>query len=209
MKVLWFLVRPTPTESLLYVFASIILLSIRSFSAVLDALFSEEISIADVGSVGGAVDSSFQDFFGSFNSSGATATVTTLIFWSAAGALIYMIMWALLNGVKEFYNEASSVDTVVHGRGENITNPVRQQFTKLLFRFTVVIFTIAYLILFLRLIVPLSSELFSNGVVHLLSINGFLQTTLSILLTFVGIHVFTVLARLVALKLRIYGIYSV
>ncbi len=205
MKQLRLLLAPTALEAFLYLFCSVGVLALRSFNSILDQLLGGELGEEDVETVGSLIQSNFNNFLGIFDSTGGSATITTLLFWSAAGGVLYMVVWTIGHGFIDFYNNTAKADEMVQSQAAAKTNSVVQYGAKLLFRITSAISVVAYLVLFVRLLEPLWTEMFSNSVSILDQLNGWALLITSIIGAWFSIHLFTVFARLVTMKMRVYG----
>lgn len=205
MKQLVYLLRPTAIEWVLYTFGVILFLVMSQWDAILDALISDRVQPEVVESTGGIFSDNLDSFLGNFDNTGAAATLTTLIFWSAVGALVYMIIWGVINGFLDFYNDTTATSNYVQGQDTAREGRWHGYKGRLMFRGTSVVFGIFYILLFLQMLMPLWQELFATSVSKLGSLTGIAQFVLAVGGGIVSVHIFTILARLATLKLRVRG----
>ena len=85
------------------------------------------------------------------------------------------------------------------------TNSLLQYGGKLLFRIMSVVSAIAYSVLFLRLLEPTWQSMFGNSISVLDTVDGWLLLATSIAGAWLSVHIFTILARLLTMRMRVYG----
>ena len=123
------------------------------------------------------------------------------LFWAALGVVVYLLatsLWGWLAGAEELREEMDYVNAPKKWI-------VRTILVHLLVRLVVVLVWVAYLELFLKVLLPYVLAAAHVAATNLVSVSGLGYGLLAIIVGFVAVHVHVVLLRLLVLKVRVFG----
>ena len=170
---------------ILYALISLTMLSLINIVAVWRFLLGEPIAVSDIVLLTDRF-SAFQDRLG---------TPVVMAFWLFIGAITYTIIWLLENVVFIAKTEVEE-SQYVYGSSGLQKRFLESTITSNLFLIFVALVWVSFIAVYLRLLLPLSSQLFHNGLSGGPLYQRFLEVTAAIIGNMLAIYVFLLLRRI-------------
>jgi hypothetical protein len=194
----------TGLQAVLYLFGGLLFLFVGSLSSILEALVVTEQERTQLRSIGGIVRANVDQFLGSLEGQDGSATLATLVFWSAAGAFLYMFFWAGVNAVRDFLNNSTVASTFVHSQSFDKSNHWYEYASRTAFRIFAIVLMIGYTFLVSQLLVPIFLQFFDVGISRLSEPAGIGMLLLAVIGSFFAIHMYSVMLRLIVMRTRVF-----
>jgi hypothetical protein len=192
---LWLL--PTSVELVVYLFLSIVTLSLSNSSTLRELFFiSPDFDLIS------AVLQSISDLVQLAVGDQLAAPLSLAIFWALVGMVVYIFIWVGGNFSTELSNDLA-LTKYIHPRGVDPRSPLRDLISKTIFRFVMVIILIFYTNITTRVLIPLWISRYRIVLEEWprhLRMRTVIMTLLGQMLT---LHLFIVITRLIFLKKRV------
>lgn len=153
-----------------------------------------------IGSITGSIDELLQRLVGER----IAASLSLAIFWGLVGMLVYVIIWLISNFSTELNNDLI-LSKYVHPRAANLESPIKQFFSKFLFRTAIVFVMIFYINLMVRVFLPLITAEFNIVLTEWPKHKSIRTLIICLLAELILLHGFVVLTRLLTLRKRVFS----
>jgi hypothetical protein len=185
---------PSPPGVLLLFLVGAILLVLFSFSQIFNWIGNDYLGTAD------RLDLSIKVFnngLGNSFDSALGGRLGQVVVWSLIGALAYILIWFIKNMFNSVENDII-VDHYLHPKNFNRAKYLSWAFGGLMVFVALLIITVVYTFVGLKVILPAAASLTSSSVSHFHSVNSALYILLSLLICTLAVYVWMILLKLLA-----------
>ena len=150
---------------------------------------------------GSAAGLDYQNITNNLAQNHVIGNLPLFLFWAALGVIVYLLatsLWGGLSNAEELREELDYVNAPRHWI-------VRTVLVHLLVRLVVVLVWVAYLQLFLKVLLPYVLAVSHVAATNSLSLSGVGYAVLGLAVAFVALQAHSVLLRLFLLKVRVFG----
>lgn len=200
MNRLLLFILPTKLELIVYFFTSTFLLILGSSTSIFKGLISPSVIEAQ----SGVFSAQWQKFMDQLESARNVDVITTVAFWSAGGAVIYIIIWFITGIIRNLANDVSIALVFSHPKSFHQSDYWVSYGAILGFRAATVILIIFYALFFLQFIYPTIVNSLSETALTSPYWQIAIYFALFSFLLMVAIHLFVILARLYVLRIRVF-----
>ncbi|MCE7936423.1 hypothetical protein DYH10_01355 [Candidatus Saccharibacteria bacterium CPR2] len=191
---------PTRLELIIYFFISAFLLVIGASTSVFKGLINPSIIEAQ----SSIFSYQWQQFLNQLESTRNVDVVTTVAFWSAGGAVIYIVIWLITGVIRDLANEVNIALVFNHPRSFHQSDHWVAYGARLGFRAAIVLLSIFYALFFVQFIYPTIVNTLSDWALTSPYWQIALYFGLFTFLLMLAMHCFVILARLFMLRLRVF-----
>jgi len=146
--------------------------------------------------------------FGHIDSVGPLASVTAFLLWAGAGAIVYIIVWLIINAYIALHNDVvigtTYISSDIHGRGKYWGLLTARG----LFRGSAMILILLLTAGVMQVWFPLSIDMFKIWSSDFTASINWLYLSEAFFGWIVVLHVMVILFRLVMLRTRVFGVSS-
>jgi len=122
-------------------------------------------------------------------------------FWMIVGLLVYFLLFVVIKGTS---TAVADIEEATY-KNASFSEKLQNIITKLTIRLILIIAWITYWIFFIKTLVPFSVLYTHVGINDFPRLNGWLYTTLGVLVIIASLHVHLIFMRLIALRVRLFG----
>ena len=134
----------------------------------------------------------------------AAAALITGAFWALVGMLVYVLLWLAINFSTELTNDLA-ISRYLHPKGSNTLSPLMHLFLRILFQLLVATLLFFYVNFLLQGLVPMLTASYAGTFDDWPAAANIVGSVAAIFGQVAGMHVATVLIRLVVLRKRVFG----
>lgn len=132
------------------------------------------------------------------------ANIVTGVFWGIVGMLIYVFLWLSGNFSKEIGNDLAAT-TYIHSKGVDTFSPLKHFVFRIIFQICIAVVLVFYINLLVRVLLPLWTTEYSSLAPNWPNLRYIRDAILAFISQILGLHIFTVLVRLLTLRKRVFG----
>lgn len=190
---------PTGIELIVYSTLALITLAASNIGVFKD-LFMLENNFNIYHLVIGSLEDLLTHLVGQHNA----ANIVSGVFWGIIGMFIYTFLWLSGNFSTELSNDLA-ITQYVHPKGVDTYSPLKHLVLRIIFQISIGILLIFYINLLVRVLMSVWTTEFSTLASNWLQIRSISRATIAFVSQILGLHIFTILVRLLTLRKRVFG----